>query len=76
MFAVAAHEFGHSLGLSHSDVEGALMYPWYQNLNEDSPLHEDDKRGIQYIYGESHMGPLTLFVVMKLIGDLTALFRP
>ena len=48
---MAAHEFGHSLGLSHSDVEGALMYPWYQNLNEDSPLDEDDKRGIQYIYG-------------------------
>ncbi|XP_073995488.1 matrix metalloproteinase-2-like isoform X2 [Rhodnius prolixus] len=51
LFAVAAHEFGHSLGLSHSSVPGALMYPWYQGLKEDYDLPDDDKYGIQQIYG-------------------------
>lgn len=49
---MAAHEFGHSLGLSHSDVEGALMYPWYQNFDYDLRLTKDDELGIQRIYGE------------------------
>ncbi|XP_021957804.2 matrix metalloproteinase-2 isoform X2 [Folsomia candida] len=55
LFAVAAHEFGHSLGLSHSDVEGALMYPWYQNFDYDLRLTKDDELGIQRIYGSTPM---------------------
>ncbi|CAG7834638.1 unnamed protein product [Allacma fusca] len=51
LFAVAAHEFGHSLGLSHSDVEGSLMYPWYQTFDENTRLPQDDERGIEAIYG-------------------------
>lgn len=52
LFAVAAHEFGHSLGLSHSSVEGALMYPWYQGNKYNFQLPEDDRLGIQHMYGE------------------------
>lgn len=48
---VAAHEFGHSLGLSHSSVSGSLMYPWYQGVTSMSKLPDDDKHGIQQIYG-------------------------
>lgn len=53
LFHVAAHEFGHSLGLSHSPVEGALMYPWYQGMQNgfDYELPEDDRLGIQHLYG-------------------------
>ncbi|XP_006971033.3 matrix metalloproteinase-9 isoform X1 [Peromyscus maniculatus bairdii] len=50
LFLVAAHEFGHALGLDHSTVPEALMYPMYRFL-EGSPLHEDDVKGIQHLYG-------------------------
>ncbi|XP_043281634.1 matrix metalloproteinase-2 [Venturia canescens] len=53
LFAVAAHEFGHSLGLAHSSVRGALMYPWYQGLTKDYKLPEDDRHGIEQMYGAS-----------------------
>ncbi|KAE8744358.1 hypothetical protein FOCC_FOCC009011 [Frankliniella occidentalis] len=53
MFAVLAHELGHSLGLQHSSVEGAVMNAWYRDgLDaEHFELHEDDTFGIQQIYG-------------------------
>uniref|UniRef100_A0A7N6B4Q4 interstitial collagenase n=1 Tax=Anabas testudineus TaxID=64144 RepID=A0A7N6B4Q4_ANATE len=53
LFVVAAHEFGHSLGLSHSDDPGALMYPLYSYRNPDTfVLPRDDVNGIQSLYEE------------------------
>jgi len=51
LVTVAAHEFGHSLGLGHSAVAGALMAPFYAGPHRF--LHSDDIAGIQSIYGGS-----------------------
>uniref|UniRef100_A0A672HDG7 Matrix metallopeptidase 30 n=1 Tax=Salarias fasciatus TaxID=181472 RepID=A0A672HDG7_SALFA len=55
LFLVAAHEFGHALGLAHSQVQTALMFPTYQYVNTDGyTLPEDDVQGVQALYGEIH----------------------
>uniref|UniRef100_A0A673MX60 Collagenase 3-like n=1 Tax=Sinocyclocheilus rhinocerous TaxID=307959 RepID=A0A673MX60_9TELE len=72
LFLVAAHEFGHSLGLSHSNVRGALMFPTYSFTDPNHfSLPSDDIRGIQSLYGkllpsmsnpqEKHCSSLTKF---------------
>ncbi|KAG7166173.1 Stromelysin-1-like [Homarus americanus] len=47
LFQVAAHEFGHSLGLSHSDENKALMAPFYRGYKSKFTMDEDDITGIQ-----------------------------
>ncbi|XP_053561039.1 matrix metalloproteinase-18 [Bombina bombina] len=52
LFIVAAHEFGHSLGLYHSNDPSALMYPTYHYLDSSEfSLSQDDISGIQSLYG-------------------------
>ncbi|KAK1549251.1 hypothetical protein Q3G72_008846 [Acer saccharum] len=48
---VALHEIGHLLGLGHSRVEGAIMYPSISN-GVTKGLHQDDIRGIRVLYNK------------------------
>ena len=45
---VAIHEFGHALGMAHSQIDTADMYASYEGTNES--LTSDDVAGIQSIY--------------------------
>ncbi|KAI4877798.1 hypothetical protein NFI96_012652 [Prochilodus magdalenae] len=52
LFLVAAHEFGHSLGLDHSKDRGALMHPTYSFRDTKTfLLPQDDVSKIQARYG-------------------------
>lgn len=48
---IAAHEFGHALGLGHSTVSGATMLPSVSYCSTaPRSLHADDIAGVQSLY--------------------------
>jgi hypothetical protein len=54
--AVATHEFGHALGLGHSQVIGSTMFPSVTpGAVSARSLHTDDIQGIQALYGPAPM---------------------
>ncbi|KAK6633344.1 hypothetical protein RUM44_003946 [Polyplax serrata] len=52
LIQVAVHEFGHSLGLAHSDAKKSIMAPIYTGNWKHIQLGEDDIKGIQRLYGK------------------------
>jgi len=57
LLQTAAHEFGHSLGLSHSDQYKALMAPFYRGYESKVRMDKDDIKAIQSLYGEKDSKP-------------------
>lgn len=51
-FSVALHEIGHALGLKHTQRQNAIMHAQYKPYDPNMNVTDDEKHGIQYIYGK------------------------
>lgn len=65
LVTIAAHEFGHSIGIDHSDDGDAIMYPYYSGPHRY--LGEDDINAVQFLYGNGTPVPQPKLS----IGDVT-----
>ncbi|CAF0923697.1 unnamed protein product [Rotaria sordida] len=52
LFSVTVHELGHSLGLMHSNIPDAIMFPYYRGYSKSIKLHSDDIAAIRRLYGD------------------------
>ena len=52
LLTTLTHELGHSLGLRHSSVGDSIMAPSYRGWTVNIKLGQDDKEGIQSLYGQ------------------------
>ena len=60
LLQVAIHEIGHLLGLSHSDDENAIMFPYYSPDRVN--LTQDDIDGVRELYGLAEPGVKTMVI--------------
>ena len=69
---VATHELGHALGLSHSTVPDATMYPSYSYCSHEfRTLAADDMAGVQSLYPkpvETNTAPNGIPALLRMSG--------
>ncbi|KAL6608319.1 hypothetical protein ACP70R_041382 [Stipagrostis hirtigluma subsp. patula] len=72
---VVAHEIGHVLGLNHSSLPEAVMYP-YIKPGETKELADADVEGVQLLYGLRHQQdhPMQLGRSRRLAGTFRLVF--
>jgi len=51
LLQVAIHEFGHAIGLGHSEKREAIMWQYYSGFHPIRELPEDDLVGVHTLYG-------------------------
>lgn len=73
---VALHEIGHILGLAHSNVAGAVMFPTVSSNFTKRALTQDDIDGIRSLYPGcgtplTPIGPITAITPITLISPIT-----
>ncbi|XP_077064477.1 matrix metalloproteinase-20 [Siphateles boraxobius] len=57
LYVVAAHEFGHALGLKHSQNPESVMYPTYKHSKTHNLLSSEDIININTLYGPRDKRP-------------------
>ncbi|KAB2604796.1 hypothetical protein D8674_037918 [Pyrus ussuriensis x Pyrus communis] len=65
--SVAVHEIGHLLGLGHSLVKEAVMYPSLKPRDRKVDLHLDDIEGVQALYGSNPNYTIRVVIRLKVV---------
>jgi hypothetical protein len=68
---IATHEFGHALGLKHTDVTTATMYPSTTSCSQGwRSLDTDDVAGVEALYGTRKTVPPAAPTAVRVVAEV------